>query len=68
MNAQNFFIAYADCLEIAKKTSDIRKVLNELYPNISLIRQLSKAWEDGIVTSEEYELVRQYIILNNGGY
>lgn len=67
MNAQNFFITYADCLEIAKKTSDIRKVLNEFYPNLSLIRQLLKASEDGIVTSEEYELVRQYIVLNNGG-
>lgn len=38
MNAQNFFITYADCLEIAKKTSDIRKVLDEVYPNLSLIR------------------------------
>lgn len=67
MNAQNFFIAYADCLEIDKKTSNIRKVLNELYPNLSLIRQLSKAWEDGIITRDESELLRQYIVINNGG-
>lgn len=58
MNAQNFFITYADCLEIAKKTSDIRKILNELYPNLSLIRQRLKAEEDGIITQ---------IVINNGG-
>jgi hypothetical protein len=67
MNAQNFFITYADCLEIAKKTSDIRKILNELYPNLSLIRQRLKAEEDGIITQDESELLRQYIVINNGG-
>lgn len=67
MNAQNFFITYADCLEIAKKTSDIRKILNELYPNLSLIRQRLKAAEDGIITQDESELLRQYIVINNGG-
>lgn len=67
MNAQNFFITYADCLEIAKKTSDIRKILNELYPNLSLIRQRLKAKEDGIITQDESELLRQYIVINNGG-
>lgn len=68
MNAQNFFITYADCLEIAKKTSDIRKVLDEIYPNLSLIRQRLMAEEDGIITQDESELLRQYIVLNNGGY
>lgn len=67
MNAQNFFITYADCLEIAKKTSDIRKVLDEVYPNLSLIRQRLKAEEDGIITQDESELLRQYIVINNGG-
>lgn len=67
MNAQNFFITYADCLEIAKKTSDIRKILNELYPNLSLIRQRLKAEEDGIITQDESELLRQYIVINNRG-
>lgn len=67
MDAQNFFITYADCLEIAKKTSDIRKILNELYPNLSLIRQRLKAEEDGIITQDESELLRQYIVINNGG-
>lgn len=67
MNAQNFFVTYADCLEIAKKTSDIRKILNELYPNLSLIRQRLKANEDGIITQDESELLRQYIVINNGG-
>lgn len=67
MNAQNFFITYADCLEITKKTSDIRKILNELYPNLSLIRQRLKAEEDGIITQDESELLRQYIVINNGG-
>lgn len=67
MNAQSFFITYADCLEIAKKTSDIRKILNELYPNLSLIRQRLKAEEDGIITQDESELLRQYIVINNGG-
>lgn len=67
MNAQKFFITYADCLEIAKKTSDIRKILNELYPNLSLIRQRLKAEEDGIITQDESELLRQYIVINNGG-
>lgn len=67
MNAQNFFITYADCLEIAKKTSDIRKILNELYPNLSLIRQRLKAEKDGIITQDESELLRQYIVINNGG-
>jgi hypothetical protein len=67
MNAQNFFIAYADCLEITKKTSDIRKILNELYPNLSLIRQRIEANKDGIITETESELLRQYIVLNNGG-
>jgi hypothetical protein len=67
MNAQNFFITYADCLEIAKKTSDIRKVLNEIYPNLSLIRQRLMAEEDGIITQDESELLRQYIVINNGG-
>lgn len=67
MNAQNFFITYADCLEIAKKTSDIRKILNELYPNLSLIRQRLKAEEDSIITQDESELLRQYIVINNGG-
>ena len=67
MNAQNFFITYADCLEIVKKTSDIRKILNELYPNLSLIRQRLKAEEDGIITQDESELLRQYIVINNGG-
>lgn len=67
MNAQNFFITYADCLEITKKTSDIRKILNELYPNLSLIRQRLKAGEDGIITQDESELLRQYIVINNGG-
>lgn len=67
MNAQNFFITYADCLEIAKKTSDIQKVLDEVYPNLSLIRQRLKAEEDGIITQDESELLRQYIVINNGG-
>lgn len=67
MNAQNFFITYADCLEIAKKTSDIRKVLDEIYPNLSLIRQRLMAEEDGIITQDESELLRQYIVINNGG-
>lgn len=67
MNAQNFFITYADCLEIAKKTSDIRKVLDEVYPNFSLTRQCLKAIEDGIITRDESELLRQYIVINNGG-
>lgn len=67
MNAQNFFITYADCLEIAKKTSDIRKVLNEIYPNLSLIRQRLMAEENGIITQDESELLRQYIVINNGG-
>ncbi len=67
MNAQNFFITYADCLEIAKKTSDIRKVLDEVYPNFSLTRQRLKAIEDGIITRDESELLRQYIVINNGG-
>lgn len=67
MNTQNFFVTYADCLEIAKKTSDIRKILNELYPNLSLIRQRLKANEDGIITQDESELLRQYIVINNGG-
>lgn len=67
MDAQNFFITYADCLEIAKKTYDIRKILNELYPNLSLIRQRLKAEEDGIITQDESELLRQYIVINNGG-
>lgn len=55
MNAQNFFITY------------IRKILNELYPNLSLIRQRLKAEEDGIITQDESELLRQYIVINNGG-
>jgi hypothetical protein len=67
MNAQNFFITYADCLEIAKKTSDIRKVLDEIYPNLSLIRQRLMAEEDGIITQDESELLRHYIVINNGG-
>lgn len=67
MNAQNFFITYADCLEIAKKTSDIRKVLDEIYPNFSLTRQRLKVIEDGIITRDESELLRQYIVINNGG-
>ena len=67
MNPQDYFFTYADCERIAKETSDIRKILNEFYPDLSLIRQRLKAWEDGILTHEEMELLRQYIVLNNGG-
>lgn len=67
MNAHDYFLTYADCERIAKETSDIRKILNEFYPNLGLLRQRLRAWEDGILTHKEMELLRQYIVLNNGG-
>jgi hypothetical protein len=37
------------------------------YRNFSLTRQRLKAIEDGIITRDESELLRQYIVINNGG-
>ncbi len=62
MNTQDY-LNDADYERITKETSDIRKILNEFYPNLSVLRQSLRAWEDGILTHEEMELLRLYVVI-----
>lgn len=55
-------IHYRKFAKLSEDTKSIRAVLADIYPDCDLVDQRIRAIKDGLITHEEAELLRQYII------
>ena len=55
-------IYYRNFVKLSEDTQNIRTTLANIYPDCDLVDQRIRAIKDGLVTHEEAELLRQYII------
>lgn len=58
---------YANHIKLVQNTKHLRESLDAIYPeSMSLMLKRIRAIQDGIITPEESELLREYIIATGG--